>query len=108
MSRAPLGIEPVRIGRDVAEEVQRMSRDPGLARRGFERAVAKTPCVVESAEHQPSSTQPQIAPSAKADVSTRVLTLLKLLPFPQAAQGLARLAELRQDPGGGGDRVRKQ
>src|SRR5262245_41132655 len=101
MILAALGVEPARMGRGVAEEGQRLSRGRGLARSEFECVVAKTPCVVEPAEHQPSSTQPQIAPSAEADVSARVLTLLKLLPFPQPAQGLARLAELRQDPGGG-------
>jgi len=37
---APFGIEPVRVGRDVAEQVQRTGRPPGVRRSMFERAVA--------------------------------------------------------------------
>ena len=39
------------------------------------------------------------------DESPRRLTLEELLALPEPGQRLARLAELRQDPGGGGDRV---
>ena len=52
MGLAALGIEPVGMGRDVAEQVQRMGREPGVALRGFERAVAQAPRLVEPAEHQ--------------------------------------------------------
>jgi D-arabinose 1-dehydrogenase-like Zn-dependent alcohol dehydrogenase len=38
-----LGVEPVGMGRDVAEQVQRMRREPGVTRRGFDRAVAQAP-----------------------------------------------------------------
>ena len=43
-----------------------------------------------------------------ADDSPRRLTLEELLAFPEPVQRLARLAELRQYPGGGGDRGGKQ
>src|SRR5262249_38379920 len=105
---AALGIEPVRVGRDVSEQVERFGRVPGLTRRGLHRAVAQALRVVETAEHQRGSTQYPIERSEKADQSPRGLTLEKLLTFLQPAQALARLAELRQDPSGVGDRVGKQ
>ena len=49
---AALGVEPVGMGRDVAEQVQRMGREPGVTRRGFDRAVAQAARVVEPAEQQ--------------------------------------------------------
>ncbi len=36
------------------------------------------------------------------------LTFEELLAFPEPVQRLARLADLREDPGGGGDRAGKQ
>ena len=42
-----------------------------------------------------------------ADDSPRRLTLEELLALPEPGQRLARLADLREDPGGGGDRVGK-
>ena len=54
---AALGIEPVGMGRDVAEQVQRMGREPGVRRRGFDRAVAQAPRLVEPAEQQSGTTQ---------------------------------------------------
>src|SRR5262249_24877337 len=72
------------------------------------RAVAQALRVVETAEHQRGSTERPIVPAEIADVSPRGLTLEKLLTFPQPAQALARLAELRQDPSEGDDRSGKQ
>jgi hypothetical protein len=37
---AALGIEPVGMGRDVAEQMQSMRRKPGLRRKGFDQALA--------------------------------------------------------------------
>ncbi len=58
---AGLGIEPVGMGRDVAEQVQRMGREPGLRRRGFDGAVAQAPRLVEPAEQQTGSAQRVVA-----------------------------------------------
>jgi hypothetical protein len=55
---AALGIEPVGMGRDVAEQVQRMGRVPGLTRRGFDRSVAQA----RASSTRPSSRQ--VRPSA--------------------------------------------
>ncbi len=104
---AALGIEPVGMGRDVAEQVQRMGREPGVRRRGFERAVAQAPRLVEPAEQQTGTTQRVVGPAAMADDSPRRLTLEELLALPEPGQRLARLADLREDPGGGGDRAGK-
>jgi hypothetical protein len=104
---AALGVEPVGMGRDVAEQVQRMGRGPELTRRGFDRAVAKAPRLVEPAEQQTGATQRVVFPAETADESPRRLTLEELLAFPEPVQRLAFLAELRQDPGGGGDREGK-
>jgi hypothetical protein len=49
---APLGIEPVRMGRDVAEQVQRMGGEPGVTLRGFDPAVAQASRLVEPVESQ--------------------------------------------------------
>jgi len=98
MSLTALGIEPVRMARNLAEQVPRMSREPRLVRRGFQRPVPETPRVVETTERQRGSTQPRIEPTKIADVSTRDLTLDKLLTFPKPAQCLAGIAELRQVP----------
>ena len=40
------------MGRDVAEQVQRMGRKPELMQRGFDGAVAQAPGLVEPAEQQ--------------------------------------------------------
>src|SRR5215831_7440372 len=85
-----------------------MGRIPGLTPRELHRAVAQALRVVETAEHQRGSTERLIEPSEIADLPPLGLTLEKLLTFLQPAQALARLAELRQDPRGGGDRVGKQ
>jgi hypothetical protein len=45
-----------------------------------------------------------IVPVTLEDDSPRGQTLDELLAFPEPVQRLARLAELRQVPGGGGDR----
>src|SRR5215831_5916418 len=105
---AALGIEPVGVGRDVTEQVERMGRAHELTQRGLKRAAAQALRVVETAKHQRGSPQPPIGRSEKADVSPRGLMLEKLLTFPQPAQALTRLAELRQNPSGGGDQSGKQ
>ena len=105
---AALGVEPVGMGRDVAEQVQRMGREPGLTRRGSTARSPRLPRLVEPAEQQTGATQRVVGPAATADDSPRRLTLEELLAFPEPVQRLARLAELRQHPGGGGDRRGKQ
>ncbi len=57
VSLAALRVEPVGMGRDVAEQVQRMGRESELTWRGFDRAVAQTLRLVEPAKQQTGATQ---------------------------------------------------
>ena len=98
---AALGIEPIGMGRDVAEQMQRMGREPGLGLIGFDRPVAQAPRLVEPAEQQAGATQRVVVPAAARNGSRRVEALDELLAFPEPVQRLAGLAVLRQDPGGG-------
>jgi len=91
-------VNPVGVGRDVAEH------EPGLTRRGFDRAISQVAHLIEPPEQQRRSAQARIEPSEKADECAH-LTLDKLLTFTEPAQRLTRLAELRQDPGGADDRI---
>src|SRR5262245_17547104 len=104
---APFCIEAVGMASGVTEEVQRMGRKSRLAGREFDRAVAQAPRVVEPPQHQRSLARPRVEPSESADVSARGVTLETLLTLPQTAQGLGRLAELCQAPGGEHDHKRK-
>jgi hypothetical protein len=49
---ATRGVEPVGMGRDVAEQVQRMGRETGLRRRAFDCAMAEALRLGEPAEQQ--------------------------------------------------------
>ena len=84
-----LGIEPVGMGRDVAEQVQRMGRVPGVRRREFDRAVTQPPRLVEPAEPQSGATQRTVAPTEILDDSPRLLTLEELLAFPEPVRSPA-------------------
>ena len=50
------GIEPVRMGRDVAEQLQLVGREPGMTPRGFDRAVTQALSLVEPVEQQTGPT----------------------------------------------------
>jgi hypothetical protein len=103
MGLAALGVEPVGMGRDVAEQVQSMGRVPGLTRGGSDCAVAQAPRLVEPAEQQCGPTQHLVGPPDAAKVSPRQMAPGELLAFAEPRQRLARLAHLRENPGGGGD-----
>src|SRR4029453_6429891 len=84
-----------------------MGCEPPVTQRGFDRAVAQAPGLVEPAEQQTGTTQRAVVPAALEDNSPRRLTLEELLAFLEQAERLTRLAKLRQHPGGGGDCGRK-
>src|SRR4029453_6483929 len=100
VSLAAVGVEPVGMHREVAEQVQRMGREAGVTRRGCERAVAQALRLVEPTEEETGVTQREAGPGDIADVSPRGIQFKQFLALPEPARGLARLAELRQDPGG--------
>ena len=85
-----------------------MGRQPGLTRRGLNRAIAQAPRLVESAEQQTGATQRVAHPGKIADMSPRGQPLKELVAFPEPVRCLARLAELRQCPSKGGDRDGQQ
>jgi len=105
---AALGVEPVGVGRDVTEQTLRMGCEPGVTRRGFDRAVGQASRFVEPAEQQTGLPQRVVGPGAKGNDASRRLTLEELVAFPEPVQRLARFAELRQCPGRGGDREGKR
>ena len=78
-----------------------MGREPVVPRRGFDRAVAQAPRLVEPAEQQSGATQRVVGPAAIAEESPRRLTFEELLALPEPVQRLTGLAELRQCPGRG-------
>src|SRR5215471_13954204 len=83
--------------------MQRMGQEPGVTRRGFDRAVSVAPRLVEPTEHETGAPQRMVVPTLIADASRRLLTLEQLLTFPESAQRLIRFAELRHCPSGGRD-----
>ena len=76
---AAVGVEPVGMGRDVAEQMQRMGCEPGVIRRELDSAIAQAPRLVEPAEQQTSATQRVVGPGGMADNSPRRLPLHELL-----------------------------
>jgi hypothetical protein len=89
---APLGVKPVGMSRDVAKQVQRVSRESWLMGRGFDRAVSQAPRLVEPTEHEAGATQRVQNPTetAGADDSARRVTLEELLTFPKPVQPALR------------------
>ena len=69
-------------------------------RRICDRAFAQTLRLVEPVEQQSGTTHRLVG---HEDASPRRLTLEEPLALPEPGQCLARLADLREDPGGGGD-----
>src|SRR5262245_10095176 len=96
------------MGREVAEQVQSMAREAVGARTGLDRAAGQAPRLVELGEKQTGAPERMVGPAAMEDDSSRRLTLEELFTLPQPVQRLARLAELRQCPGAGGNPRGKQ
>lgn len=101
------GIKPVRMGRDVAEQIERMGCETRLAMRGFDRPICQAPRLVKLVEQQTSTTYCAVGPAAMADDASRHLMFEELLSFPDPVLRLAPFADLRQGPSGGGDRPRE-
>ena len=74
------------MGRDVAEQGQRLDCDPELRRRGFDVALAQPPRLVEPAQQQSGATQRVVGPVAIADDSARREPLEELRAFPEPVQ----------------------
>src|SRR5262249_18737488 len=95
-----LGIEPIGMGRNVAEEGLRMGHKPVVTGRGFESAVGQTLRRAEPTEQQTGATQRVVGPAAIADDPPSRAALEELRAFTDPVQRLAPLTELRQAPTG--------
>src|SRR3954471_3056254 len=84
-----------------------MGPKAGLTLRGFDRAIGHAPRLVQQTKQQTSATYGAVGPAAMTDDSPRRLMLEELLALSDSVQRLARLADLRQHPSGGGDCPRK-
>ena len=91
------------MGRDIAEQTQAVGHVRGLNRRALDGGVGQVPGLVESAKQQTGATQRLVGPATITDIPLRRSMFEELLAFSEPVHCLARLAELRQRPGGGGD-----
>src|SRR5262245_25000479 len=92
---AALGIEPVRMGHDLAEQVEGMSCKAVMTPREFHRTIAEVPRLVQSAEQQAGATEQVVRPAAMEDDSSRHVAFEEMFAFPQPLQCLACLTALR-------------
>src|SRR5439155_22048213 len=107
VSFGPLGVESVGTGRDIAQQVQRMGREAGMARREVDRESCQAPRLVDAAEQQSGPAQRVVGPGEMRHDSRRRETLDDLLAQLELIQRFARFTELRRRPGGGGERARQ-
>jgi hypothetical protein len=103
VGRAAFGIDPIGMGRDVAQQVQRMGRKARLMLRRFNGARSQTPRVVQPAEHQTGAPRRVVSPAGMANDALRRLVFNEQLTLSDPAERLAGMADLRQRPGGRGD-----
>ena len=83
-----------------------MGRKAGLVPSGINRAIGQAPGIIKPAEQQTRTTHRVVGPAMMGDDSSLRLTLEQLLALPDQLSP-RRLADLRQRPGGGGDRPGK-
>src|SRR5262249_24574219 len=95
---AALSIEAVRMGCDVAEQVQRMGRESGGSVGRSDCTSPKIPRLVEPAEPQASAPERLVGPAPETEDSPCGVTLQELLAFPQPVQRLAGRTDLCQRP----------
>src|SRR5262249_33005620 len=83
---AAFGLEPIRMGFDVAQKPERLSGKAGMTARDFDRAVGKALCLVELIHQKISPAQSAVRPAPMlADLPGR-LTLEQFLGFSNPAQ----------------------
>jgi ubiquinone biosynthesis protein Coq4 len=77
-------------------------------RNGFDHAVTQVPRLVELAKQQTGATHQVVDPAKMTDDPHGRLTVDERPGLPEPVQRLTDLPELRQYPGRGSDRGRKQ
>src|SRR5215831_20104513 len=86
------------MGCQVTEKMQRMGPKAGLVLRGYDRAIAQVPCLIESSEQQTSATDGKVGPATMAKDSTRCLLIQEPLGLLDPVQRPLDVANLRQRP----------
>ena len=101
----PLGVGPIRMGRDVAEQVQRVGREARVRGRIEEGALGQATGLVEPAEQQRGPTQGVAGLSVEPDDSPPRLTLEELLALLESGHRDVDLVDLGEGPRRAGHRV---
>src|SRR5262245_58146848 len=104
VSLATHGIEPLRMRRDLAQQVPRVRGKSRMTGRALDGARRQAHGVVEPAQPQAGMTQYLVVPAAPPDDSPRRKMRQKLLALVGSIQRLAWLAELRESQGREGER----
>jgi len=75
-----------------------------MTRCELKRAIAQALCLVERAQQQRGMAQPMVGPGEMDDEAACSESLDERLALAEMGERLARLAEMRQGPGGESDR----
>src|SRR5436190_1415327 len=75
-----------------------MGPKAGLVLRGYERAIAQVPGLLESSEQQTSATDCKVGPATMPKDSTRCLFIQEPLGLLDPTKRLLDIADLRQRP----------
>lgn len=52
-----LGVEPIGVSRDITEQMESLSREPGMGRRKLDRSIAEAAGIVEAAKEEARAAQ---------------------------------------------------
>src|SRR5215831_2727033 len=108
VGHAAFSIELVGMGCQVTEKMQSMGPKAGLVLRGYDRAIAQVPALLESSEQQTSAADCNVGPATMTNDSTRCLFIQEPLGLLDPAQRPLYVASLRQRPSRGGNRPWKK
>src|SRR5262245_60174906 len=104
---ACLWIKPIRVARDITEQMQGMGRKPRLRRRRLHRTVSQTVCVIWASKPETGAAQGVVGGADEDDKSLVGLTFQQLLALPDPVHRFPCFTQLRQHPGGGDKHDRK-
>src|SRR5215472_1415918 len=96
VSHAAFSIELVEMGCQVTKKMQSMGPKAGLVLRGYDRAIAQVPALLESSEQQTSATDCKVGPATMTKDSTRCLFIQEPLGLLNPAKRLLDIADLSQ------------
>src|SRR5262249_50679655 len=108
VGHAAFSIELVGMGCQVTEKMQSMGPKAGLVLRGYDRAMAQVPALLESSEQQTSATDCKVGPATMTKDSTCCLFIQEPLGLLDPAKRLLDSTDLRQSQSRGGNRPWKK